>query len=297
MTTSRPAPGDRRRRPRVHDPAIAAAARVRCITSPNPWVGAVVRTADGRMFAGATEEPGRAHAEVVALAGRGRRGPGRHPLRHARAVLPPRPAPGRAPTPSSTPASAGWSWASPTPTRWWRARASTDCGPRASRSTLGVRARQVDGPARALPQAPHAPAAPTSCSSWRPRSTAAPPPPTAPASGSPRRRPAPTATGCGPRATPSSSAPAPSGRDDPSLTVRDYRPPVAARSDARSTPAGSSSAGCRTSARVRPCRELDGDLGDRARRPRGRGRAAAPGRGRRRRWRATSTAPAWSTAT
>jgi diaminohydroxyphosphoribosylaminopyrimidine deaminase / 5-amino-6-(5-phosphoribosylamino)uracil reductase len=47
--------------------AIAAASRVRCITSPNPWVGAVVRTDDGTMFEGATLEPGEAHAEVVAL--------------------------------------------------------------------------------------------------------------------------------------------------------------------------------------------------------------------------------------
>lgn len=47
--------------------AIAAAARVRCATSPNPWVGAVLRTADGQMFEGATEPPGGAHAEVVAL--------------------------------------------------------------------------------------------------------------------------------------------------------------------------------------------------------------------------------------
>ena len=47
--------------------AIAAAARVRCVASPNPWVGAVVRTADGRMFEGATRDPGREHAEVVAL--------------------------------------------------------------------------------------------------------------------------------------------------------------------------------------------------------------------------------------
>ena len=47
--------------------AIAAAARVRCITSPNPWVGAVVRTPGGRMFEGATREPGRAHAEIEAL--------------------------------------------------------------------------------------------------------------------------------------------------------------------------------------------------------------------------------------
>jgi diaminohydroxyphosphoribosylaminopyrimidine deaminase / 5-amino-6-(5-phosphoribosylamino)uracil reductase len=47
--------------------AIAAAARVRCITSPNPWVGAVVRTTAGAMHEGATLEPGRAHAEIVAL--------------------------------------------------------------------------------------------------------------------------------------------------------------------------------------------------------------------------------------
>lgn len=47
--------------------AIAAAARVRCITSPNPWVGAVVRTEDGGMYEGATLEPGQAHAEIVAL--------------------------------------------------------------------------------------------------------------------------------------------------------------------------------------------------------------------------------------
>jgi len=47
--------------------AIAAASRVRCATSPNPWVGAVLRTRDGRMFEGATEPPGGAHAEVVAL--------------------------------------------------------------------------------------------------------------------------------------------------------------------------------------------------------------------------------------
>lgn len=47
--------------------AIAAANRVRCITSPNPWVGAVIRTPDGQIFEGATLEPGQAHAEIVAL--------------------------------------------------------------------------------------------------------------------------------------------------------------------------------------------------------------------------------------
>ncbi len=53
--------------------AIAAASDVRCITSPNPWVGAVVRTPDGEMFQGATQEPGGPHAEVVALAAAGER--------------------------------------------------------------------------------------------------------------------------------------------------------------------------------------------------------------------------------
>jgi diaminohydroxyphosphoribosylaminopyrimidine deaminase/5-amino-6-(5-phosphoribosylamino)uracil reductase len=51
--------------------AIAAASQVRCATSPNPWVGAVVRAADGTMFEGATQEVGRDHAEVVALAAAG----------------------------------------------------------------------------------------------------------------------------------------------------------------------------------------------------------------------------------
>ena len=47
--------------------AIALAASVRTITSPNPWVGAVLLTADGTMHEGATEPPGGRHAEVVAL--------------------------------------------------------------------------------------------------------------------------------------------------------------------------------------------------------------------------------------
>ncbi|MFV0316344.1 MAG: bifunctional diaminohydroxyphosphoribosylaminopyrimidine deaminase/5-amino-6-(5-phosphoribosylamino)uracil reductase RibD [Microthrixaceae bacterium] len=48
--------------------AISAAATVRCTTSPNPWVGAIVRTADGRFHEGATAPPGGPHAEVAALA-------------------------------------------------------------------------------------------------------------------------------------------------------------------------------------------------------------------------------------
>lgn len=47
--------------------AIRNAAAVRAVTSPRPWVGAVLVTADGEVFDGATEPvPGR-HAEVVAL--------------------------------------------------------------------------------------------------------------------------------------------------------------------------------------------------------------------------------------
>ena len=56
--------------------AIAAAGRVRCITSPNPWVGAVVRTRDGAIYEGATRRPGEAHAEIVALEAAGPDGSG-----------------------------------------------------------------------------------------------------------------------------------------------------------------------------------------------------------------------------
>jgi diaminohydroxyphosphoribosylaminopyrimidine deaminase / 5-amino-6-(5-phosphoribosylamino)uracil reductase len=47
--------------------ALSAAAAARGTTAPNPWVGAVVVTADGRSFYGATEPPGGRHAEIVAL--------------------------------------------------------------------------------------------------------------------------------------------------------------------------------------------------------------------------------------
>jgi diaminohydroxyphosphoribosylaminopyrimidine deaminase/5-amino-6-(5-phosphoribosylamino)uracil reductase len=47
--------------------AIDVADGARYTTSPNPWVGAVLVTADGRAFTGATERPGGRHAEVVAL--------------------------------------------------------------------------------------------------------------------------------------------------------------------------------------------------------------------------------------
>jgi diaminohydroxyphosphoribosylaminopyrimidine deaminase/5-amino-6-(5-phosphoribosylamino)uracil reductase len=51
--------------------AIALAAGVRTRTSPNPWVGCVVESADGRVFEGATNPPGGPHAEAVALAAAG----------------------------------------------------------------------------------------------------------------------------------------------------------------------------------------------------------------------------------
>ncbi len=47
--------------------ALAAGAAARRITPPNPWVGAVLVTTDGRRFVGATEPPGSRHAEIVAL--------------------------------------------------------------------------------------------------------------------------------------------------------------------------------------------------------------------------------------
>jgi diaminohydroxyphosphoribosylaminopyrimidine deaminase/5-amino-6-(5-phosphoribosylamino)uracil reductase len=48
--------------------AVELAAGVRGTTSPNPWVGCVIVTAEGRRFEGATQPPGGAHAEAAALA-------------------------------------------------------------------------------------------------------------------------------------------------------------------------------------------------------------------------------------
>ena len=50
--------------------AIAAAAHVRTSTAPNPWVGAVVASADGSVIAsGATSPPGAGAAAVPASTG------------------------------------------------------------------------------------------------------------------------------------------------------------------------------------------------------------------------------------
>src|SRR5215203_1275835 len=56
--------------------AMALAGSVRGITSPNPWVGAVIEAADGAVFEGATRPPGGPHAEVVALDAAGERARG-----------------------------------------------------------------------------------------------------------------------------------------------------------------------------------------------------------------------------
>ena len=47
--------------------ALAAGDSARLITAPNPWVGAALETPDGSFHLGATEAPGGAHAEIVAI--------------------------------------------------------------------------------------------------------------------------------------------------------------------------------------------------------------------------------------
>ena len=47
--------------------AMHMAQTARLHARPNPWVGAVVVCADGRIFEGATQPPGGPHAEIVAL--------------------------------------------------------------------------------------------------------------------------------------------------------------------------------------------------------------------------------------
>lgn len=47
--------------------ALDSARAARLISRPNPWVGAVIVSADGHQYTGSTQAPGGAHAEVVAL--------------------------------------------------------------------------------------------------------------------------------------------------------------------------------------------------------------------------------------
>jgi diaminohydroxyphosphoribosylaminopyrimidine deaminase/5-amino-6-(5-phosphoribosylamino)uracil reductase len=51
--------------------AVRLADTVRTRTSPNPWVGCVLRTTDGALHEGATAPPGGPHAEAAALAAAG----------------------------------------------------------------------------------------------------------------------------------------------------------------------------------------------------------------------------------
>ena len=51
--------------------AVSTANDARLRSRPNPWVGAVLVSTSGEMFTGSTREPGKAHAEIVALSAAG----------------------------------------------------------------------------------------------------------------------------------------------------------------------------------------------------------------------------------
>ena len=231
--------------------AIEAAAAVRTTTSPNPWVGTVVVDDDGassppappsrRAAPTLNERPSATPARQ--LAGR------RWSPRSSRARTPA--APRRASTPSSTPASTGSSSASRTPIRRSPGRASPRCARPASRwPSVSRPTRSRRNWRRTSPTG--GPGGPTWCSSWPRRSTDGRRRPTGRASGSPARRPGPTLTACVPRATPCSSAPAPSApttRRSPSAT---WPGVIRCRVVLGRAPEG---------ARIHPCVELSGDLG------------------------------------
>jgi diaminohydroxyphosphoribosylaminopyrimidine deaminase / 5-amino-6-(5-phosphoribosylamino)uracil reductase len=239
--------------------AIAAAARVRCITSPNPWVGAVVRTGDGRMHEGATREPGKAHAEVEALAEAGAEARGAtlyvtlEPCNHT----------GRTGPCTEAIIEAGIARVVvgiPDPDRLVAGSGLQRLREVGIDVTVGVQAEQVTN--QLAPYLKHrrtgrpwvilklaasldgGTAAPNGTSQWI----------TSPAS---------RADGHRLRAE-SDAILVGAGtvrRDDPSLTVRDYRPPVLAEGgsvDPRRIVLG----GAPVDAAVRPCTEAKGDLGD-----------------------------------
>jgi diaminohydroxyphosphoribosylaminopyrimidine deaminase/5-amino-6-(5-phosphoribosylamino)uracil reductase len=239
--------------------AIAAAARVRCITSPNPWVGAVVRTTDGRMHEGATREPGRAHAEIEALAAAGTEARGAtlyvtlEPCNHT----------GRTGPCTEAVIAAGVARvvvgiADPDPLVAGQGlQRLRDAG---IDVTVGVQAEQVTN--QLAPYLKHRrtgrPWVILKLAASLDGGTAAP-------NGSSQWITSPAARADGHRLRAESDAILVGAgtvrRDDPSLTVRDYRPPVLPEGgsvDPRRVVLG----GVPADAAVRPCTEATGDLGD-----------------------------------
>lgn len=239
--------------------AIAAASRVRCITSPNPWVGAVVRTGDGEIFDGATLEPGKEHAEVVALRAAGDRAAGAtlyvtlEPCSHT----------GRTPPCTDAIIGAGIrrvviGIVDPDPRvagsgieRLREAGIQVDVGTEADKVRVQlapyVKHRSTGRPWVVLKLAASldgGTAAPNGTSQWI----------TSPAA---------RADGHRIRAE-SDAIMVGAGtirRDDSSLTVRDYRPPVLPESGSVD-PIRIVLGGAPEGARVHPCREMSGDLGE-----------------------------------
>jgi diaminohydroxyphosphoribosylaminopyrimidine deaminase/5-amino-6-(5-phosphoribosylamino)uracil reductase len=136
--------------------AVAVAARVRTTTSPNPWVGCVLRTSDGALHEGATAPPGGPHAEVAALAAAGAAAPGAtvwttlEPCSHEGRTGPC--ADALVAAGGGTGASSASSTRTPGAGGVERLRAAGS-----SRGRVGAGGGRPAGP---LPRAPHAPAAP-----------------------------------------------------------------------------------------------------------------------------------------
>ncbi len=238
--------------------ALMAAGRVRCITSPNPWVGAVVRSTEGELFEGATREPGREHAEVIALQAAG--GAARGSTLYV--TLEPCDHTGRTGPCTTAILDAGVARVvigveDPDPSVGGRGiRALRDAGVDV---TVGVQAEQVASQLAAYltHRRTGRPWVVLKLASSLDGGTAAP-------NGSSQWITSPPARVDGHRLRAESDAILVGAgtvrRDDPSLTVRDYKPPV--------LPTGGTLDPMRVvlgavpdDAKVRPCRQMSGDLG------------------------------------